>query len=225
MIRKPATNGLAVLLGGVAFASAIAQLPGDDSKPAVHSNNSEDATTVSAFGGGQQFLAETIQFLVAGPNATTIATLGGDDTVKLPGRLNLATKSTTARFRLTRSGTDSNITCVGSLTFCPSPSTSDFLTKNALAVNITTADLRDASNGVVTQFIFLPHRRSTEKWAGHLGTLTMGGVTSTQRAEVLENLKRRGHLLAELQIVAETLAENTELPTFPADKEVRRTMP
>ena len=224
MIAKLATSALIALLGIVVFAGAFDQLLGDDSKSATDTNKSENKTTVSAFGGGPQPLAETVQFLLTGPSGSTIATLSGNDSVTLPGRLNLATESTTARFRLTRSDTTTEVAYFGSLTYSARiEAVADFLETNAISTKITAGDLRDASKGVVTKFIFLPHRRPTEKWAGNFGTLTMGGVTSTQRAKVLDNLQKRGHMLAELQIVAENLATDDELPTFPAARTVRRT--
>ena len=225
MLRKLASYSLIALLGVVAFGSAIHRLSAEDSKPTVNSDEAEKETTVSVFGGGQQPLAETVQFLVTGPEHSKIATLRGDVTMKLPGRLSLASKNTTASFRLTNSGTDFDTVYRGSLTFFPSPPASDFFKSNAITVNITATDLRDASNGVVTQFIFLPHRLPTEKWAGQFGTLTMGNVTSSQRAEVLKNLASRGHLLAQIQVVAERLAGDKALPAFPADERARRTTP
>jgi hypothetical protein len=78
--------------------------------------------------------------------------------------------------------------------------TASFLKQNGISLQIKEDDIQLASIGTLTKFIYLPHRKPSEKWSGHLGTLTMGGVTTDQYELVLKNLKRLGFLLAVFQL-------------------------
>ena len=177
-------------------------------------------TTSRSEDGPPPSIDQSVQFLLSAPGDSTIALMEGGNALSLPGRLDV--KAETQRFRLTQSTANGKVEFFGSLTLSSNSAVDDFLRTNAIAVNFDANDLRDASTGIVTQFIYLPHRKPTEKWAGYFGTLSMGGVTKNQRNEVLNNLKRRGHLLAVVQLVGRDVAKGEPLPTFSAKERTQR---
>jgi hypothetical protein len=157
-------------------------------------------------GADETSLRDSTQFLLhdARGAAIELRSTDGELMLRFPGRLNLevdADGSATSRFTMTAIPDHPGLTLHGSLECVPrTPETTRFLKDNAITVRFEEADIDLAVRSVLTKYIFLPHRQPDEKWSGYLGHLDMAAVAADQHAVVMENLKRRGHVLAVLRL-------------------------
>jgi hypothetical protein len=188
---------------------AVEPAPEKSSGSKTPSSASDVGETVeSTFGHERLQLSDAIQVVLSGLRDAEIQAVEGDrKMIKLPARLNLpvnvADRESPVSFKVSGNLGSEKLLLNASLRFAPgTPATAQFLATNAIALDMSDEEIQQALRIGLTKFIFLPHHRPSEKWDGRLGWLIMGsGITPEHRATIMQNLEKRGAVLAEFRLV------------------------
>lgn len=165
-------------------------------------------SSVPVFGGPQESDDE-LQFLLLWPRGSKMASRDGRAELDLPGRLRM--RGNRISFSLTHLPGFATTTLYGSINRVPvNEQTRQFLSEHAISLKLSESDLRLASRGTLTQYVYLPHQKPGEKWAGHFGVLTMGLVDAKSDQEVRKNLKEQGELLVIFQLSKHPIGEQDQ---------------